>query len=195
MIPETAPLIIDFFNDVKDPRIERKKRCPLIEGIVITLLAEMASAKDREDIERVFVRLKPEAVASCFMARVRAIKQDIDREVTAIDGKIVRGSFNTRQGNRVVHMVSTRATENRLVFARVKTEEKSNEITAIPALLEMTTLKGCIVTIDAMGCQYKTANQIVRAGADYVFSLKENQETLYDDVKTCPAILHLSQVL
>jgi predicted transposase YbfD/YdcC len=70
------------------------------------------------------------------------------------------------------------------VVAQVKTEEKSNEITAIPALLEMIALKGCIVTIDAMGCQYKIANQIVSAGADYVFSLKENQETLYDDVKT-----------
>jgi predicted transposase YbfD/YdcC len=81
-------------------------------------------------------------------------------------------------------LVSAWATENRLVFAQVKTEEKSNEITAIPTLLEMIALKGCIVTIDAMGCQYKIANQIVNAGADYVFSLKKNQETLHDDVKT-----------
>jgi predicted transposase YbfD/YdcC len=118
------------------------------------------------------------------MAWVRAIKQDTEREVIAIDGKTVRGSFNTRQGSKAIHLVSAWATENRLVFAQVKTEEKSNEITAIPVLLEMIALKGCIVTIDAMGCQYKIANQIVKAGADYVFSLKENQETLYDDVKT-----------
>ena len=73
-------------------------------------------------------------------------------------------------------MVGAWATENRLVFAQVKTGEKSNEITAIPALLEMIALKGCIVTIDAMGCQYKIANQIVTVGADYVFSLKENSD-------------------
>ncbi|MDR2247385.1 MAG: ISAs1 family transposase [Treponema sp.] len=75
-----------------------------------------------------------------------------DIEVIAIDGKTVRGSFNTRQGNKVIHLVGAWATENRLVFAQVKTEEKSNEIIAIPALLEMIALKGCIVTIDAMGC-------------------------------------------
>jgi predicted transposase YbfD/YdcC len=78
--------------------------------------------------------------------------------------------------------VSAWATENRLVFAQVKTEEKSNEITAIPALLEMIALKGCIITIDAMGCQYKIADQIVEAEADYLFSLKGNQETLHADV-------------
>jgi predicted transposase YbfD/YdcC len=138
---------------------------------------------------RVFTRLKSEAVASCFMAWVRAIKRDIDREVAdlqsdAIDGKTVRGSFNTRQETKAIHLVSAWATENRLVFAQVKTEEKSNEITAIPTLLELIALKGCIVTIDAMGYQYKIADQIVAAQADYLFALKENQETLYEDVKT-----------
>jgi predicted transposase YbfD/YdcC len=118
------------------------------------------------------------------MTWVRAIKRDQEREVIAIDGKTVRGSFNIRQESKAIHLVSSWATENRLVFAQVKTEEKSNEITAIPTLLEMLALKGCIVTIDAMGCQYKIADQIVHAGADYVLSLKENQETLYDDVKT-----------
>jgi hypothetical protein len=83
------------------------------------------------------------------MAWVRAIKQEKEREVIAIDGKTVRGSFNTRQGNKAVHLVSAWASENRLVFAQVKTEENSNEITAIPALLEMIALQGCIVTIDA----------------------------------------------
>jgi predicted transposase YbfD/YdcC len=211
MIPETIPPIIDFFSDIKDPRIERKKCYPLIEVIVITLLAVMAFAKGWEDIElygktkeawlkpflplkngipqhdvyrRVFNRLDPREIERCFMAWVRVIKQDKEREVIAIDGKTVRGSFNTRQESKAIHLVSAWATENRLVFAQVKTEEKSNEITAIPTLLEMIALKGCIVTIDAMGCQYKIANQIVSAGADYVLSLKENQETLYDDVKT-----------
>ncbi|MDR1251692.1 MAG: ISAs1 family transposase, partial [Treponema sp.] len=211
MIPETVPPIIGFFNSIKDPRIERKKCYPLIEVIVITLLAVMAFAKGWEDIElygttkaawlkqflplkngipphdvyrRVFNRLDPREIERCFMAWVRAIKRDKEREVIAIDGKTVRGSFNTRKESKAIHLVSAWATENRLVFAPVKTGEKSNEITAIPTLLEMIALKGCIVTIDAMGCPYKIANQLVDAGADYVFSLKENQETLSYDVKT-----------
>jgi predicted transposase YbfD/YdcC len=211
MTPKTIPPIIEFFNDIKDPRIDRKKCYPLIEVIVITLLAVMAFAKGWEDIElygklkkawlqqflplkhgipkhdvyrRVFNRLDPREIERCFMAWVRTIKQEKEREVIAIDGKTVRGSFNARQESTAIHLVSAWATENRLVFAQVKTGEKSNEITAIPSLLEMIALKGCIVTIDAMGCQYKIANQIVKAGADYVLSLKENQETLYDDVKT-----------
>jgi predicted transposase YbfD/YdcC len=210
MTNQPVPPLIDFFKHIKDPRIERNKLYPLIEVIVITLLAVMAFAEGWEDIEtygkakegwlkkflplehgipqhdvyrRVFTRLKSEAVASCFMAWVRAIKQDISREVIAIDGKTVRGSFNTRQETKAIHLVSAWATENRLVFAQVKTDEKSNEITAIPTLLEMIALKGCIVTIDAMGCQYKIADQIVEAQADYLFALKENQGTLYEDVK------------
>jgi predicted transposase YbfD/YdcC len=212
MTKQSIPPLIDYFKDIKDPRIERNKAYPLVEVIVITLLAIMAFAEGWEDIEkygkakepwlrkflplqhgipkhdvyrRVFVRLNSEAIEQSFMAWVRAIKRDIEREVIAIDGKTVRGSFNTREDHKAIHLVSAWATENRLVFAQVKTGEKSNEITAIPTLLEMIALKGCIVTIDAMGCQYKIADQIVGAQADYLFSLKENQETLYDDVKTC----------
>jgi predicted transposase YbfD/YdcC len=166
---QPIPPLIDFFRHIKDPRIERNKAYPLIEVIVITLLAVMAFAEGWEDIEkygkakegwlrkflplengipkhdvyrRVFNRLKSEAVASCFMAWVRAIKRDIDREVIAIDGKTVRGSFNTREEHKAIHLVSAWATENRLVFAQVKTREKSNEITAIPSLLEMIARKG-----------------------------------------------------
>ena len=210
MTTQSIPPLIDFFRTIKDPRIERNKVYPLIEVIVITLLAVMAFAEGWEDIEkygkakekwlkkflplqngipkhdvyrRVFIRLKPEAITSCFMEWVRAIKRDVTREVIAIDGKTVRGSFNTREEQNAIHLVSAWATENQLVFAQVKTGEKSNEITAIPTLLEMIALKGCIVTIDAMGCQYKIADQVVAAGADYLFALKENQETLYEDVK------------
>ncbi|MDR2247711.1 MAG: ISAs1 family transposase, partial [Treponema sp.] len=115
---------------------------------------------------RVFSRLKSEAAASCLMAWVKATKQDRNREAAdvtsdAIGRKTLRGSFNNREEHTAIHLVSARATENRLVFAPVKTEEKSNEITAIPTLLEMIALEGCIVTIDAMGCQYKIADQIV----------------------------------
>jgi predicted transposase YbfD/YdcC len=93
----------------------------------------------------------------------------------------VRGHFKT--GGKGLHIVSAWATENRLVFGQVKTEEKSNEITGIPRLLEHLAVEGCIVTIDAMGCQYKLAGDVVSKKADYLFSLKANPETLYEDVK------------
>jgi predicted transposase YbfD/YdcC len=210
MTQKPIPPIMDFFKNIEDPRIDRNKAYPLIEVLVITILAVICSAEGWEDIEeygeakepwlrkflplehgiprhdvyrRVMSRLKPEQVESCFMDWVRAIKQDVNREIIAIDGKTVRGSFNTREGQKAIHLVSAWATENRLVFAQKKVDEKQNEITVIPELLEMIALKGCIVTSDAMGCQYKIANQTVGSGADYLFSLKENQETLYEDVK------------
>jgi predicted transposase YbfD/YdcC len=119
---------------------------------------------------------------------VRDIKQDIKREVIAIDGKTMRGMatnshFKAGTESKSIHLVSAWATENRLVFARVQTEAKSNEITAIPALLEQIAIGGCIITIDAMGCQYEIADKIVKKGADYMFSLKGNQETLHEEVK------------
>jgi predicted transposase YbfD/YdcC len=202
--------LADYFKAVEDPRIDRKKLYPLNEVLVITLLAFMSRAEGWEDIEdygkakegwlrkflklengipchdvyrRVFVRLKPEQIEGCFMAWVADMKIPVNREVIAIDGKTIRGSADRFAGLKAAHMVSAYATERRLVFAQVKTEEKSNEITAIPELLALFALKGGIITIDAMGCQYKIANQIVEAQADYLFSLKENQETLHDDVQ------------
>jgi predicted transposase YbfD/YdcC len=126
-------------------------------------------------------RIAPEEIEECFMDWVRAIRRDYEREIIAIDGKTVRGHF--RSGAKALHIVSAWATENRLVFGQVKTEEKSNEITAIPTLLEKLALEGCIVTIDAMGCQHKIADLVVQKKADYLFSLKGNQETLHEDVK------------
>jgi len=130
---------------------------------------------------RVFNCLRPEAIEQCFMAWVRDIKQDTAQEIIAVDGKTVRGSFNSQLGTSPLHLVSAWAARNRLVLAQVKTHDKSNEITAIPSLLELIALEGCIVTIDAMGCQYKIADYIVEEKADYVFSLKENQQSLYQD--------------
>jgi predicted transposase YbfD/YdcC len=204
-----APIMV-YFSVIEDPREEVNKIYPLHEVIAITLLAVMCFARGWEDIQRygeakkewlskflklehgipkhdvyrrVFCALKPEAVKECFMNWVRAIKKDIKREVIAIDGKTLRGSFNARTGAKAIHLVSAWATANKLVFGQVKTEEKSNEITAIPTLLEMIGLEGCIVTIDAMGCQYEIANKIVKRKADYLFSLKGNQESLHEDVK------------
>jgi predicted transposase YbfD/YdcC len=113
---------------------------------------------------------------------VRAIKQNVPRENIVIDGKTAKGSFNALTG-KALHVVSAWASANRLVFGQVKTEDSSNEITAIPLLLDKIALEGCIVSIDAMGCQYEIANKIIKKKADYVFSLKGNQGNLHEDVK------------
>ena len=200
---------MEYFANIEDPRIERNKDYPLIEVIVITILAVMAFAEGWEDIEtyglakqvwlrqflplkngipkhdvyrRVFIRLQPAAIEQCFMAWVTDIRQQVQREIIAVDGKTARGSFNSRMETSPLHLVSAWATENRLVLGHVKTQDKSNEITAIPSLLELIAIKGSIITIDAMGCQYKIANQIITSEADYVFGLKENQPTLHQDV-------------
>ena len=137
---------------------------------------------------RVFGAIQSELLETCFMNWVRDIKRNIKQEVIAIDGKTMRGmatKSHFKAGTEVksIHMVSAWATENQLVFAQVQTEEKSNEITAIPILLEQIAIAGCIITIDAMGCQYEIANRIVKKEADYVFSLKGNQDSLHDAVK------------
>ena len=203
-----APLM-EYFRNIEDPRIDRNKDYPLIEVIVITVLAVMAFAEGWEDIEtyglakqqwlrqflplrngipkhdvyrRVFIRLQPDAIEQCFMAWVRDLRQQVGQEIIAIDGKTVKGSFNSRTETSPLHLVSAWATENRLTLAQVRTQDKSNEITAIPCLLELIALKGSIVTIDAMGCQYKIANQIIAAEADYLLALKENQPSFYRDV-------------
>ena len=106
-----------------------------------------------------------------------------DGQVVAIDGKKLRYSYDRGSNKSAVHMVSAWASENGLTLGQVKTEEKSNEITAIPELLELLEVKGCIVTIDAMGCQKKIAAKIVDEGADYVLALKGNQGTLSEDIE------------
>ena len=106
----------------------------------------------------------------------------MDNEIIAIDGKSLRGSHHRRKGKPPLHLVSAWAAQNRVVLGQVKTEEKSNEIEAIPRLLQMIAIKNSIVTIDAMGCQQTIAKQIISQGGNYVLSLKENQTTLYDDV-------------
>jgi predicted transposase YbfD/YdcC len=113
---------------------------------------------------------------------VRSIKEQTCREIIAIDGKTVKGAFNAESG-KSLHIVSAWAASNRLVFGQVKTDEKSNEITAIPTLLDKIALEGSIVSIDAMGCQYKIADKIVKKKADYVFSLKGNQGNPHEDVR------------
>ena len=204
------PLIIEHFSSLTDPRILLKTRHKLIDIIVITLCAVLAGADEWTEIAefgrikeqwfrtflelpfgipshdtfgRVFSMIRPEEFEKCFLDWVRAAFQNIAPQIIAIDGKTLRHSYDRSSNKAAIHMVSAWATENRLVLGQVKTEEKSNEITAIPELLRVLALKGCIVTIDAMGCQREIVKQIVEQQADYVISLKGNQGTLHKEVE------------
>ena len=131
---------------------------------------------------RVFAAVAPKQFEACFVAWMQAVADVLPAQVIAIDGKTVRRSHDRANGKAAIRLVSAWASANRLVLAQVKVDDNSNEITAIPELLHVLAITGCIVTIDAMGCQREIAQQIVDQDADYVLALKESQETLYNDV-------------
>lgn len=203
------PTLADYFAELPDPRIERTKHHPLLAIVLIAILATICGADDfvameqwararegwlrerlalphgipsHDTLGRVFARLNGEAFSRCFVAWVTALRETLGEQVVAIDGKTLRHSFDRASQKAAIHMVSAWAAANHLVLGQVKVDAKSNEITAIPALLEMLDLHGCIVTIDAMGCQKEIARRIVEQGGEYVLALKGNQDTLYDDV-------------
>ena len=133
---------------------------------------------------RVFAALDAEQFQVCFASWVQALCEKLGGQVVAIDGKTLRRSHDQTVGREAIHMVSAWATESQLVLAQTEVDEKSNEITAIPAVLKLLDIMGCIVTIDAIGCQKEITTQIVDRGADYVLTLKANQGTLHDDVRS-----------
>lgn len=132
---------------------------------------------------RFFAALDPTAFEASFRAWVSDVAGHLGGEVLAIDGKTLRKSFDRASSKAAIHMVSAWACSRRMVVGQVKTDEKSNEITAIPELLDLLTIKGCVVTIDAMGCQKAIAEKIVDKGADYIFGLKGNHTNLHTDVE------------
>lgn len=201
--------IVDYFPELEDPRIERNKKHRLIDIIVLTVCAVISGAETWEDIEdygrykedwltrflalengipshdtirRLFIRLNPSELQRCFLNWVEAVRTISDGDVVAIDGKTLRRSGDEATGKSPVHMVSAWAAANGMVLGQMKTHEHSNEITAFPALLDLLKINGCIVTIDAAGCQTKIAKQIRTKKADYVLALKGNQPTLHDEV-------------
>ena len=209
MESEVLPAIENHFGDLTDPRIDRTKLHKLMDILVIAICAVIAGADNWEDIEefgkariewfrtflelpngipshdtftRVFARLDPEQFQACFLRWMNAVAEVIGGQVIAIDGKVLRRSHDKGIGKAAIDMVSAWATANRLVLGQVKVDEKSNEIKAIPQLLEALAISGCIVTIDAMGCQTDIAEKIIAREADYVLALKENQGHLYEDV-------------
>ena len=197
------------FASLKDPRIHRRKRHLLIDIILIAICAVICGAEGWTDIEnfgnsklswlktflelpngipshdtfgRVFSLIDAQQFQLAFYEWVWAVNDIIQGQIINIDGKQLRGSKATVLGKRAIYMVSAWAEENELVLGQRKVNEKSNEITAIPELLKLLALSGCIVTIDAIGTQTNIAKTIVEAEADYVLSVKENQGHLYEDV-------------
>lgn len=202
--------IADHFAQITDPRVERSQRHKLIDIITIAICAVICGADTWVDIEsygqakfewlkqflelangipshdtfaRVFARLNPDEFQQSFLNWVRSISKIFQGEVIAIDGKTLRHSYDSSLDKGAIHMVSAWASANRLVLGQVKVNEKSNEITAIPELLKVLSLNGCIVTIDAMGCQKEIVKQITEKGGDYVITLKKNQSGLYQRVE------------
>jgi len=135
-----------------------------------------------DTIARVVSRLNPEVLQGYFLAWMQAVAEATEGRVVAIDGKTLRRSFDRASRTSALHLVSAWASGNGVVLGQVKTEEKSNEITAIPVLLELLELKGCIVTLDAMRCQREIARKIVEKKADYVLAVKGNQGVLYEEL-------------
>lgn len=210
MAEQPLGTLSEYFSQLEDPRIERNKLHPLLNIIVIAICAVICGAENWVDVAlygnlkkewlgkyldltngipshdtfgRVFRRLKADAFQACFFAWVKAVNELTQGQVIAIDGKELRRSMDERMGKRAIHMVSAWANENRLVLAQQKVEEKSNEITAIPALLKLLEIAGCIITIDAMGCQTEIAQQITEQQGEYVLAVKENQGHLFEDIE------------
>jgi predicted transposase YbfD/YdcC len=201
--------ILKHFDELEDPRIERTKQHQLIDIVALAILAVLAGADgwtaietygqaklewlrqflelpngipSHDTIARVFSRLEPQAFEQCFLNWMASITQALGAQVIPIDGKQLRQSFDRKQGQQAIQIVSAWGSQHRVVLGQVKVDAKSNEITAIPKLLEMLSIRGCIVTIDAMGCQKEIATQIIDKQADYVLALKGNQGKLYQQV-------------
>ena len=202
--------IRNHFVSLKDPRVRGRTQHRLIDILVIAICGVIADCDNWREIElfaqqraawfkrflslrqgipshdtleRVFDRIDPRAFSLCFVRWVQALSACLPVAQIAIDGKTARRSFDQSSGLGPLHLVSAWATQQHLTLGQVAVDGKSNEITAIPPLLELLDLKGALVTLDAMGCQKDIAAKIVAGGGDYVLTVKDNQERLHQDIQ------------
>lgn len=201
--------VLWYFSQMEDPRIDRTKLHKLEDIVFIAIASVLSGVETWNEMEmyahikqpwleqilelpngipshdtfnRFFSALEPEEFEKCFLQWIHSINENTAGEVVSIDGKTMRASRN--QGCKsATHIVSAWADQNQLILGQIKVEEKSNEITAIPKLLNALMLEGCVVTMDAMGCQKKIAKQIIGKGAQYILTVKENQQELYEDIQ------------
>lgn len=201
---------LNHFETLTDPRIERSKEHLLIDIVAIAILAVISGADGWGAIElygktkyewlkgflelpngipshdtfsRVFARLEPKQFQECFLSWVNSITKKLELEVIAIDGKTMKQSYDRNHSQKPLHIVSAWSSSHQLVLGQKKVNNKSNEVTAIPALLEMLEIAGSIITIDALGCQKEIAALIIKKKGDYLLALKGNQKLLHKDVK------------
>lgn len=199
---------LDYFENLKDPRSTRNRIYSMSEILLVTLSAAICGAEGWQDVEdfgkikidylrghlpykngvpsddtlrRFFRAIDPTQFQELFRNWVKGLNKPVEKGVIAIDGKTSRRSYE-EDGN-MLHMISAYATEARIVLGQEKVSEKSNEITAIPKLLDWLDIRGSIVTIDAIGCQYSIADRILKQDGNYIFSLKGNQGNLSEDVR------------
>lgn len=206
---KTSSKLRSIFGQIDDPRSDINKLHKLEDILLIGIISVICAAETWKDMEtfakgrkdflrtfldlpngipsddtfnRVFSSIDSEQFESCFMEWVSHLVNLTGGEVVPIDGKTIRGAKSNGKKSPF-HMVSAWATNNNLVLGQVKVSEKSNEITAIPKLLELIAVKGCTVTIDAMGCQQEIAGKIIEQQANYILAVKENQKQLYQDIE------------
>ena len=205
-----------FFDNIHDPRQHAKIYYPFYDVLFLTVCAVIGGAEGWEDIEdfgevhlpwfqskglfkngipvhdtiaRIISGIKPEPFQAAFVRWTQAINQHTDGALVAIDGKTLRSSYDREDRTSTIHMVSAYAAANKLVLGQIKTDAKSNEITAIPELLALLDIKGCLVSIDAMGCQTEIAETILQQGGDYLLAVKGNQPKLFEAVRQALAPL------
>lgn len=210
MEKQAVASVVKHFEGLQDPRSGNAKVHIFLEILIIAICAVICGADGWSDIElfgknkkewlktflklpkgipshdtfgRVLAQIKPEEFQKRFIAWVQAIEQLTTGQVIAVDGKKLRRSHDRDSGKAAIYMVSAWATQNQLVLGQTKVADKSNEITAIPELLQLLEISGCIVTIDAIGTQTEIAEAIVAGGGDYLLALKENQGHLFEAVQ------------
>jgi predicted transposase YbfD/YdcC len=213
----TKVSFLTYFSSLRDPRIKRTKKHLLMDILGLTICAVIANADGWEEIEtygkrnldflksflkllngipshdtieRVFQRIKPSEFQRCFGEWTQALARELGLKHIAIDGKTLRRSFDRAAAQSALHLISAWSVENHLVLGQQAVDGKSNEITAIPALLKLLSIEGAIVTIDAMGCQKEIVRQIVDQKGEFVLAVKNNQPKLYQFLQAYFLHLH-----